>query len=105
MSADHTIYNEKSGCLECKHCGFRGVVKMPIPLGDMVSLMDAFTTAHKGCVAPIAETVMSDYIKGFDHGCDYIVNEIKHWSEQHQYDVVALLAHLEGEGGVKPKNR
>jgi len=23
------------------------------------------------------ETTMSDYIKGFDHGCDYIVHEIE----------------------------
>ena len=47
---------------------------------------------------PIAETVMSDYIKGFDHGCDYIVKEIELWSVKHQYDVTALLAHLKGEG-------
>ena len=25
----------------------------------------------------MSETTMSDYIKGFDHGCDYIVHEIE----------------------------
>jgi len=51
------------------------------------------------CKAPIAETVMSDYIKGFDAGCDFIVREIETWSTKHQYDVIALLAHLrQGKG-------
>jgi len=47
---------------------------------------------------PAAETVMGDYIKGFDHGCDYIIKEIELWSTKHRYDVIALLAHLKGEG-------
>jgi hypothetical protein len=25
----------------------------------------------------MSETTMSEYIKGFDHGCDYIVHEIE----------------------------
>jgi len=25
----------------------------------------------------MSETTMNDYIKGFDHGCDYIVHEIE----------------------------
>jgi hypothetical protein len=25
----------------------------------------------------MSETVMSEYIKGFDHGCDYIIREIE----------------------------
>jgi len=25
----------------------------------------------------MSETVMSEYIKGFDHGCDYIIHEIE----------------------------
>jgi hypothetical protein len=25
----------------------------------------------------MSETVMSEYIKGFDHGCDYVVAEIE----------------------------
>ena len=51
------------------------------------------------------ETNMSEYIAGFDHGCDYIVREIELWSAKHRYDVVALLAHLKGESGDKAQNR
>jgi hypothetical protein len=42
---------------------------------------------------------MSDYIAGFEAGCDFIVKEIETWSTKHQYDVIALLAHLrQGKG-------
>ena len=42
-----------------------------------------------------------NYIKGFDHGCDYIVAEIERWAETHGNPVVAgaiapLLRHLKG---------
>ena len=52
----------------------------------------------------MSETVMSEYIKGFDHGCDYIVAEIEQWVKREQYDpqriapVLLLLAHLKMEG-------
>ena len=102
MSTDHTVYNSKVGCLECKHCNFQQIVKMPIAIDAMVSSMDAFAAAHKGCVAPIAEAVMSDYVKGFDHGCDYIVNEIETFIRDNCEDprfigpVEILLAKLKG---------
>lgn len=34
----------------------------------------------------MSETVMSEYIKGFDHGCDYIVAEIERYIKQHEYE-------------------
>jgi hypothetical protein len=30
----------------------------------------------------MSETVMSEYIKGFDHGCDYIVAEIERYTKE-----------------------
>ena len=30
----------------------------------------------------MSETTMSEYIKGFDHGCDYIVAEIERYMRQ-----------------------
>lgn len=44
-----------------------------------------------------------EYIKGFDHGCDYIVAEIEKWIKKNNYEpraiwpVERLLAHLKME--------
>jgi len=52
----------------------------------------------------IPETVMSEYIKGFDAGYDYTLREIERWIKQHDYEprvagpVEKLLAHLKMEG-------
>ena len=51
----------------------------------------------------MSETVMSEYIKGFDHGCDYIVAEIERYIKLREYDpsitgsLLNLLAHLKME--------
>lgn len=46
---------------------------------------------------------MTDYAKGFDHGCDYIVAEIERWVKEREHEpritrpVEQLLAHLKME--------
>jgi hypothetical protein len=46
---------------------------------------------------------MSEYIKGFDHGCDYIVAEIERYIKQRNHEpritqpIEQLLAHLKME--------
>jgi hypothetical protein len=42
----------------------------------------------------MSETVMSEYIKGFDHGCDYIVAEIERFTLEHDGDENILLRDL-----------
>ena len=37
---------------------------------------------------------MSEYIKGFDHGCDYIVAEIERFTLEHDGDENILLRDL-----------
>ncbi len=43
---------------------------------------------------------MSEYSKGFDHGCDYIIAEIERYADQHSHDPLVemplrlLLTHL-----------
>ena len=102
MNTDHVVHNSKVGCLECKHCNFQQAIKMPIAIDAMLTVMDAFTAAHKGCITPIAEAVMSDYVKGFDHGYGYVVNEIEIFIKAHSEDprfvnpVEILLAKLKG---------
>jgi len=49
---------------------------------------------------------MSDYIKGFDSGYGYVLNEIERYIDVYPNDVFAvkeLLAHLKMEG--KPDTR
>jgi hypothetical protein len=43
------------------------------------------------------ETVTSEYIKGFDAGCDYILREIELWQAEVGQDLHVLLAHLRME--------
>jgi hypothetical protein len=42
----------------------------------------------------MSETTMSEYIKGFDHGCDYIVAEIERFALEHDGDENILLREL-----------
>lgn len=97
MSDEYIIHNTKTGCLECKHCGFQQAVKMPMAVSDMLTVMDTFQAAHKGCKAPIPEAVLSDYVKGFDHGCDYIIKEIELWEKEVGQDLDVLIRHLKME--------
>ena len=40
----------------------------------------------------MSETTMSEYIKGFDHGCDYIVAEIERYIKtDNSHDALALI--------------
>lgn len=97
MTAPHVVHNVKTGCMECTHCGFQQAVKMPIPINDMLTTMDAFLAHHGACKPPAAETVMSEYIAGFDAGCDYIMREIELWQTEVGQDLHVLLAHLRME--------
>jgi hypothetical protein len=62
-----------------------------------------FIADHKDCPAP--ETVMSDYIKGFDAGYSYVLTEIERWIKKNDHEpraiwpVERLLEHLR----IEPK--
>jgi len=51
------------------------------------------------------ETTMSEYIKGFDAGYAYVLNEVEQWIKREAHDpqriaaVLTLLAHLKMEQG------
>jgi hypothetical protein len=106
MNTDHVISNSQTKRMECQHCGFTQAVKMPVPFDDLLSQFDAFLEAHKGCKRPPSEAVMSDYIKGFDAGYSYVLNEIERYINVYPTDVFVvkeLLQHLKMEG--KPDTR
>jgi hypothetical protein len=101
MNTDHIIHNSTTQRMECQHCGFTQAVKMPAPIDAILGTFDTFLEAHKGCKRPPSEALMSDYIKGFDAGYSYVLNEIERYIEVYPVDVFAakeLLAHLKMEG-------
>jgi hypothetical protein len=87
--------------MECQHCGFSEAIKMPAPLDAILGKMDAFMEAHKDCKRPQSEAVMSEYIKGFDAGYSYVLNEIEQYIWKYKdntFSLDELLAHLKMEG-------
>jgi hypothetical protein len=106
MNTDHIVHNSATQLMECQHCGFTQSIKMPAPIDAILGTFDAFTKAHEGCKRPQGEAVMSDYIKGFDAGYSYVLNEIELWQAKHynsnfpveSEDLSLLVAHLKMEG-------
>lgn len=95
MTTDHIIHSSAGQRKECQHCGFSEVIKMPAPIDAILGKMDAFTKAHEGCKR-------SDYVKGFDAGYAYSLNEIERYINRQPESVLAveqLLAHLKLEKG------
>jgi hypothetical protein len=101
MNTDHIISNSQTKRMECQHCGFSEAIKMPAPLDAILNKMDAFMEAHKDCKRPQSEAVMSEYIKGFDAGYSYVLNEIEGHTKRYpdnKFVLEELLAHLKMEG-------
>jgi hypothetical protein len=107
MNTDHIVHNAVTQRMECKHCGFYGAVKMPDTIDSILAQFDVFIEAHKGCQPPAhktspvykppSEAVMSEYIAGFDAGCDFILREIEAYERggpSYAKTIPALLAHL-----------
>ena len=98
MTTDHIIHSSAGQRMECQHCGFSEVIKMPAPIDAILGKMDAFTKAHEGCKR-------SDYVKGFDAGWDFALHEVEQWVKREAHDpqrnapVLSLLAHLKLEKG------
>jgi hypothetical protein len=78
---------------------------MPCPINIMIDAMDVFIADHKDCIAPAKETVMSEYIKGFDAGYDYVLTEIERWQDEIGQDLHVLLAHLRMESKQNAPDR
>ena len=95
---DHITLDGGTNQYECKHCGtVQPPPEMPCPINIMIDAMDVFIADHKDCPAPAQETVMTDYILGFDAGYDYVLREIERWQGEVGQDLGVLLAHLRME--------
>ena len=108
MNIDHIVSSIKTGKFECEFCGAEESPPfMPAPINVIIDAMDVFMDKHKDCKRPQAETIMSEYIKGFDAGYAYVLNELEQYiAKANSHDALALvqlLAHLKMEG--KPDSR
>ena len=99
---DHIITSSLNGKFKCKFCGTEEAPPfMPAPINVIIDAMDYFIDQHKDCKLPQAETVMSDYIKGFNSGFEYVLHEIENYTKQYpdnKFVLEELLAHLKMEG-------
>ena len=93
--SDHVITNSLNGKFKCEFCGTEEAPPyMPAPIDVIIDAMDYFISQHKDCKRPQAETVMSEYIKGFDAGYDYLLNEIEKFKDDYDGDENVLLCQL-----------
>lgn len=91
---DHLLL--ENNFMVCKHCGFQQQIKMGVTSWDELDDTFAkFQDFHKHCEAPtkpvlgegvkdiakqaLTNAVNDGYQTGFDHGCDYLVNEAEYW--------------------------
>jgi hypothetical protein len=99
---DHIITSTLTGKFKCEFCGAEEEPPfMPAPIDVIIGAMDYFIDQHKDCKRPQAETVMSDYIKGFNSGFEYVLHEIENYTKQYpdnKFVLEELLAHLKMEG-------
>jgi hypothetical protein len=99
--SNHVITNSLNGKFKCEFCGTEEAPPfMPAPIDVIIDAMDYFIDQHKDCKRPQSESVMSEYIKGFDAGYGYVLNEIEVYIKQYPDNTFALqelLAHLKME--------
>ena len=100
--SDHIVTSSLNGKFKCEFCGTEEAPPfMPAPIDVIIGAMDYFTDQHKDCKRPQAEAVMSDYIKGFDAGYSYVLNEIERYAKEYKGDKLPfaeLLYPLKMEG-------
>jgi hypothetical protein len=95
---DHIITSSKNGKFKCEFCGAEEAPPfMPAPIDTIIDAMDVFIDTHKNCKRPQAETVMSEYIVGFNAGYSYVIHEIERYVSAYKGDkfpIAELLHHL-----------
>ena len=103
MNTDHIVMSKETGKFKCEFCGAEEEPPfMPAPIEVIIGAMDYFTDQHKDCKPPQAEAVMSDYIKGFDAGYAFVLNEVEQHAKQYKekeicFAFLELLQHLKME--------
>lgn len=90
---DHMVLENNN--MICKHCNTKQQLKMPTSFDDLDEICAKFMAVHTHCEAStkpalvesvkqianqaLTSAVNDGYQAGFDHGCDYLVNEAEYW--------------------------
>ena len=75
MTTDHI--EARGRTMYCTRCECATSVNMPAKIDEIIYQMDSFRDAHKDCKPLAIESQMSEYIKGFDAGCEHLMREIE----------------------------
>ena len=95
MSTNHI--EARGRAMYCARCECASEVKMPAKIDDIIAQMDAFREAHKNCPPNPIEAEMSEYIKGFEAGCEHLMREIELFNKSaplQPVHVSELIKHL-----------
>jgi hypothetical protein len=99
--SDHVITNSLNGKFKCEFCGTEEEPPfMPAPIDVIIDAMDYFIDTHKKCKRPQPEAAMSEYIKGFNSGYQFVLHEIETYIKQYpdnKFALEELLSHLKME--------
>jgi hypothetical protein len=99
--SDHVITNSLNGKFKCEFCGTEEEPPfMPAPINVIIDAMDYFIDTHKKCKRPQPEATMSEYIKGFNSGYQFVLHEIETYIKQYpdnKFALEELLSHLKME--------
>jgi hypothetical protein len=98
---DHLVIDTNTGKFKCEICGEEDSPPvMPVPIDTLIEAMDHFTSQHRACKPP-AEAVMSEYIRGFNSGFEFVLHEVENYiTKANSHDamvLVQLLSHLKME--------
>jgi hypothetical protein len=75
MRADHI--EARGRAMFWTRCEGVREINMPAKIDEIIKQMDSFRDAHLSCPPHAVEGEMSDYIKGFDAGCEHLMREIE----------------------------
>lgn len=92
MSTDHI--EARGRTMYCTRCECASEVKMPAKIDDIIAQMDSFRDAHKNCPPRTIEAEMSEYIKGFEAGCEHLIREVRLYYRSSPMQADAIITHL-----------
>lgn len=75
MSTNHI--EARGRTMYCTRCECAATVKMPANIDNIIKQMDDFRDTHEKCPPRASEAEMSEYIRGFDAGCEHLMREIE----------------------------
>jgi hypothetical protein len=93
----------------CTRCNTKQQLKMPTTFDDMDETFAKFMDLHMHCEAPakprgedvkdiakqaLTNAVNDGYQQGFDHGCDYILQEAEYWVRESKGTLAEFVSYL-----------